>query len=539
MGEARWVHGAAVAAIGACLVATFLLALMPTSFYDDLVYHLGLPRQALLGGSWPTLRDFHYSYMPAGWDSVYVLPLAMGGGSGPQLMNFVALALLAATTYRLARHGAGRAGAAVATALLVVAPMFLALGALAGNDLFTGLALACALEALTGPVAQPARAGILGAAAWAAKYTSLPALAGMGLALLVLPPHGSDAPAGWRRMLSGWRGALVFAALVGMAASPWTMRTFVLTGNPVYPAHHHLLGGREWDALSAERAAADVSHGAYHDRGWRSFPLSLWDLLTASTRLGNPAGLGPAFVVVAAIGLALCWRHVRSHQTFAIVAAVTWVGWCVTSLNLRYAIILLVAVAPFAAAACDRAIASALAAMQGSKLAVAYGTGVFALMVAVVAASGFQAVHGYPVFVPLLDAPATRRDFLVQHLSLAVASREMAARLPAGARIMLIADARLALMPRPASASSFYDKPGVLRYVRGCRTPEDVDARLRANGVTHVVVDFRELSRRIADYGYLARFTPDEADLFGAWLAHGLTPVARWESVALYEVPAG
>ncbi|HXV76516.1 MAG TPA: hypothetical protein VD788_09370, partial [Candidatus Polarisedimenticolaceae bacterium] len=152
-----WLAVTACAALVLFVALVLRLALWPTVFYDDLVYHLGVPRQALLTGTWPAMQGLHYSFMPAGWDATYVLPLAFGAGSAPQLMNVIALVSFAWAVYRLARFGGGPDGAAVATALLVIAPVTGSSGAFAGNDLFVALALAVAAERLVATAASRPR----------------------------------------------------------------------------------------------------------------------------------------------------------------------------------------------------------------------------------------------------------------------------------------------------------------------------------------------------------------------------------------------
>jgi hypothetical protein len=245
---------AAVAVLAIVLLLVIRLALMPSAYYDDLVYHLGLPRQALLTGSWPSLPEFYSAFMPASWEITYLLPLSLGGGSGPQIMNVMALCLTAIAAHRIARLGGGRTVALAVTALLLASPMFVGLGSLASNDLFAGLALVVALDRLCITSGhQPVQVGLLAGAAWAAKYTALPAVVGLGVgaAMLSLGTMG-------RRL---GRMAVVWGvgALVGMV---WMVRAFALTGNPVYPAFNEVFGGHPWTAEAASILTRDSSLGA-------------------------------------------------------------------------------------------------------------------------------------------------------------------------------------------------------------------------------------------------------------------------------------
>jgi hypothetical protein len=519
----RWTATAVVALV---VAVAGRLALWPTVFYDDLVYHVASPRQALLTGSWPAMPGMSFSFMPAGWDAAYLLPLALGGGVGPQLMNVGTLALFAWAVFRLARLGGGGAAAWAVTALLVAAPVSVSLGAFAGNDLFVGLALVVALErVLATSGTRPVLAGLLAGAAWAAKYTALVPCAAIGLAA-ALVSTGSVTRRLTRSAVVG-----VVALLVGAL---WTLRCYLLTGNPVYPAFYGLLGGRYWDAQSAEVVARTVSHGGLESRGAMAFVSALGDLVLRSGDLGFPSGLNPLFVLLGVGGL-LCLRRVRAGGALVAAMAVIYAGWCVTSLNLRYGLVLLAALAPFAAAALQAALD--FTARRGWDVA----RRVALPMLLVLATAGplgqgiTRHVHYYGNATSFLDA-TPRHDMQVTRLHLAAAGRALAETLPRDARILLVAEGRIGLLPRPALASSAYDRPDIARFVAGARTVAEINRRL--DGFTHVVVNDQELARFERKFGFGQRFGAGELDLFRSWLESGLEPVARYGTVRVFRVPA-
>jgi len=521
-----WLEIVSIALLAVLAALASWLALWPTVFYDDLVYHVAAPRQALLTGSWPAMPGMHYTFMPAGWDAVYLLPLALGGGSGPQLMNACGVILLTWAAARLGRLGGGRAAALAAATLLVVAPVVLSLGALAGNDLYVGLALAVAAERLAATRGErPALVGLLAGAAWAAKYTALAATAGLGLGAAVLAAGGLARRCGRLATVSG------VAVLMGL---PWALRSLVLTGSPLYPAFYGVLGGRQWSARSAELVADHVSHGGLENRGPAAFVLALWDLLAHSADLGFPAGINPVFLAAGLLGL-LGLRRVEGGRALALAAAVAYGGWCVTSLNVRYGLGLLVMLVPFVAVALQAALD--LGARRGRPSAAALG---LSLALVVSAAGplieGVRRHVGYYGEQTTLFGGTPRRDLQSNRIHLAALGREAATRLPPDARILLVGDGRFGLLPRPTLASSAYDRPDIARFVAGARSVAEINDRLRP--FTHVVVSFRELERFEQEYRFADWFGPGEYDLFRRWLAEGLVPVARRGTVALYEVPA-
>jgi len=523
---APWIEIVAGALVIALLAIVSRFALWPTVFYDDLVYHVAAPRQALLTGAWPALPGMHFTFMPAGWDALYVLPLALGGGSGPQLMNTIGLAWLAWAAYRLGRLGGARPAAGAAAALFVVAPVTLSLGAFAGNDLFVALAIAVAAERLAATRGErPVLIGLLAGAAWATKYTALPAVAGLAAGAAVL-----SLGAFVRRA-----GRLAGIGLVSvLVAIPWTLRTLVLTGSPLYPAFYGILGGRYWDPRSAAIVTGRVSHGGLDDRGPVAFVLAAWDLLTRSGDLGFPAGINPVFLVVAILGM---WRlrSVVGGPGLAVAAFVAYAGWCVTSLNVRYGLGMLALLVPFAATAVQAVLDFGVRARRPRAVSI-----VLASALAVSAAGpivdGTRRHLHYHGDETTLFGGVSRADIQANRIHLAELGREAATRLPRDARILLVGDGRIGLLPRPTLASSAYDRPDIARFIAGARSVDEINERLRA--FSHVVVSFRELERFEREYRFTEWFGPGEHALFQRWIAEGLRPVARRGTVALYEIPA-
>jgi hypothetical protein len=518
---------AALAGIAILLWRAAQLATIPSVHYDDLVYHLGLPRQALLLGHWPSLPSFHPSLMAAGWEITYVLPLALGGGVGPQIMNLVALGLLAALAVRLGRRGGEQAAALSAAALLVTSPVFVSLGALATNDLFVGLAIGVALDRVLDTRGErPVEVGLVAGAAWAAKLTALPALLALGATSALLRPPPARAR---------WLGAAALVAAGLCVGAGFTLRSFALTGNPVYPAFFGALGGRGWDTTAADLLAHDAALGAIPDRGPLALLLGLHDLVARSSELGTPSGLDTAFVLLALLGL-LSWRRVRDAAALLAFAALAYVAWAATAMMLRFALPFLLAFVPFAAAALERLL-SHVATLRGAR-AVEVTLAAVTLVVCVAGVTAGVSRHAQLYgWTPEQLRSADRATVLADRLDVARAARELAASLPAGARLLMIGEARLAVMPRPCVASTAIDAPAVATYLDGAASPEEVNERLLAEGITHVLLNARELERWSGKYRFGERLGADGRTMLLRWLAEGLQATGRWGTVSLHAVP--
>lgn len=523
-------------ALGGVLALTTLVASVPSVYFDDLVYHLGLPRQALILGAWPTFQHFHHSLMPAAWEAAQALPLAIGGGGGPQLMNAGVLALVAAATLRLARRAAPAWAAWLATALILASPLFMELGSLAGNDLVVGLGLLVGLEALLtrASAAQepPASvsllvvAGLAGGMASAAKFTGLLGL-GVLCAAAFLWERGS-----LRKRLTA---AIIIAALALLLASPWLLRATLLTGNPVYPAAESVLGHDAWDDVSAQLLTRDSSQGAFPTAGLSALATAFVALVHGGKGLGDPSGIMPLLApLLWLIAIMLAVRHEASRRlmTYTILA---YLAWCATSLMERFFLPPILVLAFFLAMSLG--IAERWLARRGmTRPDLVLGV---AGLLAVVGAAAWSADASLVRLGPdtTWREALSRTDVLFGRLQVAQASRAMAMRLPQEARLLVVGESRLALMPRSAEINTAIDAPLIAELLAGCEGTEDVNARLRGR-VTHVLVGYRELTRLEREYRLAERLGPERMALLKEWLG-SLEPLGQWGEMILYEVPQG
>ncbi len=489
----------ALAALAAVPVLASVHAIVPTLHYDDLVYHLGLPRQALLTGAWPAETHFHHAMMPASWEALFLVPLALGGGVGPQLMNVVALAGLGIVALTLAQRGGGPLASAVALTLLLASGAFMGSTWTAGNDLAFALALACALHQVLDH--RWLMAGACAGAALGMKLAAAPGVVALGVVALAIA--------------SPWPGRLAragaFAGIAVAVAAPWWIRALVLTGNPLYPALPGVLGGHPWDATAAALLARDSAVGAMPGDGPRAFVTGAWHLLAHPERLGTPAGSVAVFALLVAGGLALRHRGVAQGGILLAFTGLAYAGWCATSLMERFFLAPLIAVAPFAVAFV--AIIEERVSLRGVRALLA-GVAVVALVTGWLASlDGFYGTRGLPAWSIVRD----REGLVRRSLDLGALEPLAASELPAGSRLLLVAEARVALIPFPARASTALDPPLMAALLREARGVDDVP-RLLAPHATHVLVNKRERERWIEGYGLYSR-SGAAGVLLSAWLA--------------------
>lgn len=226
----RALAGFAVAAV----CGTLLASLAPVTDGDALCYHLQVPKVFLDRHALVYEPDLHETVYPLMTELLYACGLAIRGPIVCRLMSWLLGISLAISVTALARPALGdRAWRAGAIVLLVPA---ISNGMSAPlNDValaaFGNAAILAWVRSLTMPGAVPAAlAGALMGLAMGVKYPALPLFG-----LLILGFVGANRePGRWRWRLR-WRDLLIFAMVAVAVASPWYLRAWLATGNPVHP----------------------------------------------------------------------------------------------------------------------------------------------------------------------------------------------------------------------------------------------------------------------------------------------------------------
>lgn len=234
--------------------------------YDALSYHLQLPREWLLHGAIVETPHNAYGYLPNAVEAAFMHLGALAGRQGmwaameaSQLLAAGWTLLAAALTARLAQRlvpepFAALARCAAAVALLAT-PWVIVTGSLAYDESAVLALTAAALLLVAGSDTLGARIGVvlgvlLGGACLAKLSTGVLVVAPLIAASVVLLHRTS------------WKKTFALAALLGLCTlAPWLIRTFMWTGNPVFPMLTSLLGSGPWTA--EQLAIWNTAHGAH------------------------------------------------------------------------------------------------------------------------------------------------------------------------------------------------------------------------------------------------------------------------------------
>jgi len=545
--------------------------------YDALSYHLQLPQEWIALGRLRPLEHNVYSFHPGYIESAFyhlgvmtgspALPPARGAGMGllaGEGMGVLACQLLHAgiaiigaalvgravvAAMRSGEDGSGATdkdsraaiGASLAGVLFLVTPWTVVTGSLAYNDLGVAALMAAALVAATDHALTPARRGVvcglLVALACGCKATAL-FMAGPAVGLVLL---GSAPPRQWARII-------LCGGLAGLAAlSPWMIRNWIYSGNPVFPAATSVFGTAHWTAEQVGRfAAGHTFGGSIVDRigllvgnmepGSRGMLHAQWALFF------------PVCLLAAAV-LLVRRRHRRIGTLLLAGLGAQALAWLfLTHLQSRFLI-------PLAVPGCI------LFGMAASRTPPGDGR------LALVAGNLFKSRWLAPLLAPLIciaQAGVTVAIFARQNdgrpnlqllsgpgiLTGEAVPAQMRSQVlpdvgpelfinfsaPPGAVVYLLGDATPLYSTTPVRYNTTWDRWPLGEAMRAAPgDPAAWAAALRAKGITHILANFSEIARLNQSHWADPAVTPESA---AAWLDSSARLIRAWpeRGSALYEL---
>src|SRR2546421_9061507 len=256
--NAWWVWLAPVSVLAAAAVAASLppgamwLEAGDPHPYDVLEYHLQVPREWQETGKITALHHNVYCFFPANVEMQYLLTMHIAGNAWRAMYVAQFITLGYGFLSVIAMYAAARAvlpssiPPLLAAAAAATVPWLVMLSSVAYNEaglvLYISLGIAWIVQGLTNPnhrLLSFAFAGVMAGLACGVKYTAVPIAAILFLCILFFPRRlfRSEIRAG---ALLG--GCAIFAITTALAFSPWIVRNWRWTANPVFPEAMNVFG---------------------------------------------------------------------------------------------------------------------------------------------------------------------------------------------------------------------------------------------------------------------------------------------------------
>lgn len=488
----------------------FFLTLTPETGKDALIYHLGVPNLYLKKHGFYFIEGNVFSNLPFHTEMLFLLGLFLHGDILAKGIAFLALPfIMLGMGVFVANRMAKNEYPFLCMLVFAMIPSVFVLAHTAYIDLYVAFYALSLIYAFTGWHERQERAWLVLCAFFAGlaiscKYSALffpfPVILG------ILWRHRSEEEA--RRAL---RDIFTFLLVTVAVSSPFYLKNWAMTGNPLYPFMYQIFGGRGIDAEFAR--LFDILYKFMGmGRGWLDYMLLPWNLSFRAemNSVRFDGVLGPIFLLVLPFLFGVRQRleiPLKIMLTFSIAFFLFWAS---SSQDIRY----LSPVLPL------------FALMTGSVLTYYRGRNrlvflalFFAILFGLVWNARYIArdiKNIRPVGVVM--GTESKEEFMNRSLSHYAMYDFMNAHLPADAKVYLIYMRNLIfLCERECYADSMYEQYTLQKILTASTSPADVYQSLKARGFTYLAFD------RVYVTGSKSLLTSEQIALFKAFQGKYLT----------------
>ncbi|HEX3694690.1 MAG TPA: hypothetical protein VH374_04805 [Polyangia bacterium] len=316
------------AALAIAGVATLVTTLAPPSSSDATVYHLRIPHEFLREGRIAPLKDNVHMFAPLYGEMLFAAGMSLHDDVLAALIHWLLGVAAALTAGAWAKRLGARYGL-IAIVIFGLTPLVIWDATSSFVDLgfttFAALGILWASRPEVGPsslIMATLFAGLAAGTKFHGCFTAV--LTGIMASVAAWPDR---------------RSALQRFVVVGIGAaaiaSPWFVRNFLLTGNPIYPM------ANSWFGIPAV-PFFEWTYGLGSD--FRHLLTSPFDLIWRGDSFDSGWAIGPAYLAV--IPLAFLGRQrSRVRTTLVLSIAAYWVFWFYSCPHTRF----LLAILPMAA----------------------------------------------------------------------------------------------------------------------------------------------------------------------------------------------
>jgi len=226
------------------VISIILLASVPPVSRDALTHHLFVPRLYLEHGGIYEIPEIPFSYYPMNLDLLYMIPLYFGNDILPKYIHFLFALLTTWLIYNYLKKRISPAYGLVGGLFFLSIPIIVKLSITIYVDLglmfFTTASLLLLFRWLNSghKIRYLVLAGLCCGLAAGTKYNGLVSVFLLSLFTPVLYIRSRKGATGSSSRAIGF--ALIFVTATLAAYSPWLIRNYAWTGNPIYPLHDSL-----------------------------------------------------------------------------------------------------------------------------------------------------------------------------------------------------------------------------------------------------------------------------------------------------------
>lgn len=447
-------------------------AFTPIVDYDALEYHVALPDLYVHSGNIFSLPHHVFSHFPMNVEMLYGVGLIFGHMEFVKYFNFLLTLLTGVLVFQYASQHWGRKSGLLACVLLLcsihIGDMTWTAKCDVGLMFFSTAALLLFLE---GDFRGRFLAGIFAGMALGSKYTAFLYVWG-SLGLLFLLGLMSSKKKGLEL-----KSAFLFLVTSFLVASPWWIRNFIQTGDPIFPFGLPLFKSSLQPLAFYERQNHYYhSLSLFFKNGFWNSPFDMIEKRSCFRPM--------TYVALPWILMGLKDKRVRVLSLYGLLGY--FLGFFKTTGDPKF----LLPIFPALAIAASASLLNVTSLALLKKMTVAV-LGIFSLW----------NVGSMGLFLENSDAPQflfgliPLNEYLYKRLPQYPAIDFLNQTMKPGERVLFIGEARTFYLERDAIVSTPFDDPAVISFLDGAKDSDEVLKRFQKQNVVYVLINPQEIRR--------------------------------------------
>jgi len=275
-----------------------MLASVPPVSRDAMTHHLAVPKIWVEQGGVREIPEIAFSYYPQLIDLLYTVPIIFGHDIAAKYIHFAFALLTALIVFLFVRRRLGPAWAGLSGLLFLTVPLIMKLSVTVYVDLGLVFFTTAALFASVIWLEDPAKikwlviAALCSGLALSTKYNAIVSFLVLSLLVPFFFLNGSENRD--KEQFNAVKFGVLFVSISMLVFSPWLIRNYGLTGNPIYPLKQSLFAAKEQAETQQPQSAEDHARQVIAE-SLQNQPKPLGPLLTR--RLVHEESLGYTLLI--------------------------------------------------------------------------------------------------------------------------------------------------------------------------------------------------------------------------------------------------
>lgn len=468
---------------------SLILSLTPPKFFDIVGYHLAIPNQYVIMGK---ISYFPYSALsnyPFLIHMLFTMALLLKGDILANMMSFIFFPITLTALYSICRRYWSPPSSLYAVTIASTIPSAMQMATMAMVDIPFACFLLLALFSLIVYLQSFSKKWLVTSSIFCGltlgiKYTAF--FYALGLLSLLLIMYTLINKQGIKRTAIA---LLIFISLAIIISSPWWIKNYIYTGNPLFPMFYKYLGGKNWSYPQESRLRASTENKVIRDFNVHSLLEIPWTWTVEAERFGIVGG-SPGIIFLVFFPLLFIYlKKEKFIQILLLYSFLYFIIWLLTFQQGRFALAMLFCLAIIIGYSFSMLLSSIKAYWRFILAALL----LFLMVINVAILFWDQKRIIDPL--PYLLGLETKEQYLSRAIQAYPAMNYINSHLSKEVVILFIGETRNFYCKRRCISPSAHDIQPIIPILRNAQNAEQAAHMLQQKEITHILFNQKETTR--------------------------------------------